>query len=354
MSGARFTAVIACLPMSTAPASLQQPNPAAIFDALNAYQRSFALKAAIQLDIFTRIGRGVDTVGSLAKETGASERGLRILCDFLVISGFLAKDSQSYSLTLDSATFLDRKSPAYFGIAAEFLLDPRLIEPFLHLEDVIRAGRTSLPDEGTVSRDNPIWVSFAKQMAPMVYPAAVEIAEMIAGTEPLRVMDIAAGHGLFGIAIAELNQNARITALDWPNVLEVATENARKGGVADRHTLLSGDAFEVDLGGPYDLVLVTNFLHHFDPATCEQLLSKICSVLVPGGRCVNLDFIIEENRVSPPTAASFAMMMLGTTVSGNVYTFAEYEAMFRNAGFESSELRALTRSPEAVVISSKS
>ena len=190
-------------------------------------------------------------------------------------------------------------------------------------------------------------------MALLVYPAAAEIAEMMAGEGPLRVLDIAAGHGLFGITIAERNPNARITALDWPHVLEVATENAAKAGVGSRHELLPGDAFEVDYKGPYDLVLVTNFFHHFDPPTCERLLRKIFAALAPGGRCVNLDFVIDEGRVSPPTAGSFAMMMLGTTVAGDVYTFAEYDKMFRNAGFASSELRALARSAETLVIGSK-
>ena len=339
--------------MSTGTTSAQQPNPAVIFDTLNAYQRSFALKAAIEYDIFTEIGRGNNSADAIANATGASARGVRILCDFLVISGLLAKSRDRYSLTIDSATFLDRNSPAYFGIAAEFLLDQRLIGPFLNLREVVRTGRTTLPGDGTVSTDNPLWIDFAKQMAPMVYPAALEIAELIGGGGALRVLDIAAGHGLFGITIAQRNPEARITALDWPNVLAVATENAQKFGVADRHTVLPGDAFEVDFGGPYDLVLVTNFFHHFDQPTCEKLMRKIHAALAVGGRCVNLDFVQNEDRVSPPTAAAFAMMMLGTTVAGDVYTFSEYEAMFRNAGFSSTEVRSLTRSPEAITISTK-
>jgi 2-polyprenyl-3-methyl-5-hydroxy-6-metoxy-1,4-benzoquinol methylase len=339
--------------MSTAPSSAPQPNPANIFDTLNAYQRSFALKAAIELDIFTEIGRGNNTIEAIAAAVDASRRGVRILCDFLVISGFLAKNKDEYSLTIDSATFLDKNSPAYFGVAAEFLLDQRLIGPFLNLREVVRTGRTTLPGEGTVSTDNPLWIDFARQMAPMIYPAATEIAELVAGQGQLRVLDIAAGHGLFGIKIAERNRDARVTALDWPNVLAVATENAQKFGVADRHRTLAGDAFEVELGGPYDLVLVTNFFHHFDQLKCEELMRKIHAVLSEGGRCVNLDFIQNDDRVSPPTAAGFAMMMLGTTVAGDVYTLTEYELMFRNAGFASTELHALTRSPEAITISTK-
>ena len=339
--------------MSTAGTPVQQPNPGIIFDNLNAYQRSAALKAAIELDVFTEIARGNRSADAIAKAVSASTRGVRILCDYLVISGFLSKDGDQYSLTVDSGMFLDRNSPAYFGSAARFLLDHRLIAPFLNLTEVVRAGKTTLPGEGTVSRDNPIWVDFAKQMAPMIFPAAAEVASLVAGDGEIRVLDIAAGHGLFGIMIAQQNAKAQITALDWPNVLAVATENAEKFGVAGRHSTLAGDAFETEYKGPYDLILVTNFFHHFDPPTCEKLMRKIVAALAPGGRCVTLDFVPNDDRVSPPVAAGFAMMMLGTTPAGDVYTFAEYETMFHNAGFASSELHVLNRAPQAAIVSRK-
>jgi 2-polyprenyl-3-methyl-5-hydroxy-6-metoxy-1,4-benzoquinol methylase len=231
------------------------------------------------------------------------------------------------------------------------MLDPRLVGPFLNLGDVVRAGTTTLPGEGTVSRDNPLWVEFAKQMAPMIYPAASEVAELVGGNRAMRVLDIAAGHGLFGILIAQQNQQAQITALDWPNVLAVATENAARFGVSERHATLPGDAFETEFGGPYDLILVTNFFHHFDPPTCEGLMRKVHAALAPGGRCVTLDFVPNEDRVSPPVAAGFALMMLGTTPAGDVYTYAEYEAMFRRAGFASSERHVLQTAPQTVILS---
>lgn len=339
--------------MSTAGASLHEPNPGIIFDNINAYQRSAALKAAIELDVFTEIGRGRSTADAIAKALGAPTRGVRILCDYLVISGMLSKQGTQYALTPDSSMFLDRKSPAYLGSATDFLLDPRLIAPFLNLTEVVRTGTTTLLDGGTVSHDNPIWVEFARQMAPMIFPTAMELAALLGGDGDIRVLDIAAGHGLFGIVIAQRNPKARITALDWPDVVAVASENAKKFGVAERHSTVAGDAFEVEFGGPYELILVTNFFHHFDAPTCEKLMRKILGALTPGGRCVTVEFVPHDDRVSPPIPAGFAMIMLGTTPSGDAYTFAEYEAMFRNAGFASSEFHSLTRSPQGVVISTR-
>src|SRR4051794_10328265 len=113
--------------------SAQKPNPGVIFENINAYQRSASLKAAIELDVFSEIARGSRSTDAIAKGINASERGVRILCDYLVISGFLTKDGKEYSLTADSAVFLDRKSPAYLGSVAKFLLDPRVLSPFLEL-----------------------------------------------------------------------------------------------------------------------------------------------------------------------------------------------------------------------------
>jgi 2-polyprenyl-3-methyl-5-hydroxy-6-metoxy-1,4-benzoquinol methylase len=336
--------------MSTAPISASKPDPAVIFDLMNAYQRSAAMKAAIELDLFSAISPGNRTAKEIAASIGATERGVRILCDYLVINNLLLKERDRYSLGINAATFLDRNSPACFASAIKFLQDPRLAARFDNLAQTIRAG---LPDEGTVSHENPLWVEFARNMAPMIFPSAMDVAEMLAGDAPLRVLDIAAGHGLFGISIARRNPQAKITALDWPSVLTVARENAQKFGVADRHSTIEGDAFEVEFGGPYDVILVTNFFHHFDRASCERLMRKILNALAPGGRCVTLDFVPNEDRISPPAPASFAMNMLGGTPLGDAYTFAEYDSMFRNAGFGSSTKQDLPRGPQSVIVTQR-
>jgi hypothetical protein len=243
----------------------QQPSPELFFQTLNAYQRSAAIKAAVELDVFTAIGEGARTAGELAARCKASERGTRILCDYLVIIGFLTKEDGRYGLTPDSAVFLDRRSPAYMGSVAEFILTPTLVEAYSDLATVVRTGTTIMSEGGTVAPENPVWVKFARAMVPMMMPAAQQIAQIVneGGGRELKVLDIAAGHGMFGITIARENPRASVVALDWPSVLEVAKENARAAGVADRYTTIEGSAFDADFGGGYDAVLLTNFLHHF-------------------------------------------------------------------------------------------
>jgi hypothetical protein len=97
-------------------------------------------------------------------------------------------------------------------------------------------------------------------------------------------------------------------------------------------------------------VLLTNFLHHFDMATCETLLCKVHAALVPGGRAVALEFVPNEDRVTPPGAAAFSFVMLGSTRAGDAYTFAEYRRMFGAAGFGELTLHDLPPTDERVVI----
>jgi hypothetical protein len=250
--------------------------------------------------------------------------------------------------------FLDQKSPAYMGTVIEFMLSPMLTDNFKDLTAVVRKGG-SIAEEGTIAPDHPVWVKFARAMAPMMALPSQLLAPMVDpnANEKLRILDIAAGHGLYGLAFAKRNPQAEITAVDWAGVLEVAKENAQAAGVSDRYHTKAGSAFEVDYGTGYDIVLLTNFLHHFDPPTCETLLRKVHGALADGGRAVTLEFIPNPDRVSPPQAAAFSLMMLGGTPAGDAYTFAEFETMFRNAGFADSEWRELPPTIQRVVISKK-
>jgi SAM-dependent methyltransferase len=328
------------------------PNPGIVFEMVQAHQRTAALKAAIELDLFRAVGRGPGDVASIAKHCGASERGTRILCDFLVINGVLEKENGRYKHTSSSALFLDPDSPACMASVAHFLSRPEVTEPLKNLADVVRAGRTTLPGQGTVEDENPVWVEFAEKMAPMMGPMAGPLgAVVLEGRDgPMHVLDIAAGHGLFGIEIAKQNKQAHVVGLDWAPVLRVALKNAERAGVHDRYKMLPGSAFDVEFGGPYDAVLLTNFLHHFDKATCVGLLKKVRGSLKPGGRAATLEFVPNEDRVSPPMPAAFSLTMLTTTVDGDAYTFSELSRMYTDAGFSGVKAHPIPMSPHTVVM----
>jgi 2-polyprenyl-3-methyl-5-hydroxy-6-metoxy-1,4-benzoquinol methylase len=188
-------------------------------------------------------------------------------------------------------------------------------------------------------------------MVAMMRPPAGAIAQIAGAEGPLKVLDLAAGHGIFGITIAQHNPQAEVFAVDWKNVLDIARQNAQEAGVASRYHTIPGSAFEVDFGTDYDIVLLTNFLHHFDPPTNERLLRKVHGALKEDGRAITLEFVPNEDRVSPPWSAAFSLVMLGSTEAGDAYTFAELERMFANAGFTRSEMHPVP--PGTIIVSHK-
>jgi ubiquinone/menaquinone biosynthesis C-methylase UbiE len=333
----------------------EPPSPVLFFETLVAYQNSAALKAALELELFTAIGRSQMTAAELAAACRAAERGIRILSDYLTIHGFLEKDGDRYSLTRDSAVFLDQESPAYAGGAAAFLLSPTIQSAFDGLASAVRRGGTALSDEGTMDPDHPVWVDFARGMAPMMIPPAKTLADLLEldPAKTLRILDIAAGHGAYGIQVAQKYPGAHLVAVDWAPVLKVAEENASAAGLGDRFSTVSGNAFEVDFGGHYDVVLVPNFLHHFDPPTCVGFLQKAHRSLRPGGTIAIVEFVPNTDRVTPPESASFSLVMLATTAAGDAYTFSEFEEMLRQAGFRESRQYPLPPSVATAVIATR-
>lgn len=329
-------------------------SPELFFETTNSFQKSAAMKAAIELDLFTQIEEGV-SAKQLAGRCKASERGVRILCDYLVIQGLLEKQGDVYRCTPDSKFFLSRKSPAYLGSAVEFLLAPVMVSAYDNLAETVRTGRTTLPGDGSVAPEHPMWVTFAKAMAPFVAFPAEQIALMagVPQDAKIRVLDIAAGHGMFGITFARKYPAAEIYALDWQSVLNLAKSNAESAGVQDRYHTIPGDAFEVKFGTDYDVVLITNFLHHFDPATCTRFLKKVHTALKPEGKAITLEFVPNEDRVTPKIAASFSLIMLASTGSGDAYTFRELEEMHLDAGFSRCSLHSLQPSPQSLVLAEK-
>ena len=308
-------------------------TPAHLVDEFRGFERSAALRTAIELDLFTQIGAGSHTVRALAKALGASERGVRILCDYLTVAGHLVKRSDRYRLSRRSERFLVTTSPAYIGSAVRFLASDANVRSFAGLTAAVRTGG-ALPAGRTLA-DTSAWVAFARFMADAARPVAEAAAAALDldRTRPIRVLDVAAGHGLYGLAIASRHRSARIFALDTPEVLAIAAQHARLAGATERYQLVPGDAFRVRFGGPYDLIVMANFAHHFDSERNVTLFKKCLAALEPSGCLALIEFVPNDDRVSPAADAAFALTMLATTSRGDAYTRREWSRMLRHAGF---------------------
>ncbi len=337
----------------TQPAS--NVDPQHIWQIMTGFQHSAAFKAAVEIELFTKIAEGNKTPDKLAPACEAAERGVRILADSLTVIGLLTKQNGEYSLTDVSAAFLDKHSPMYLGSVTDFIMGETQMRGFTDLTRAVRNGGSLVQGGASLDPESPMWVTFAKAMMPMMMQSAQMIPGHI-GFEPdrkLKVLDIAAGHGIFGIMVAKAFPNAEIYAVDWKNVLTVATENAKKFGVADRHHLIPGSAFDADFSDDYDVVLVTNFLHHFDVDTSTKFMQKVNNALNDGGKALTLEFVPNDDRVSPPSEALFSLVMLAATPAGDAYTFAELRTMFETAGFSRNEHIPLVPMPQHLIVSMK-
>jgi SAM-dependent methyltransferase len=332
-------------------ATPEPPSPKLFFETINAYERTAAIKGAVELDFFTAMADGPATAAELARHCNAAERGARILADYLTILGFLTKSGDRYALTPDSAMFLNRKSPAYAGGITQFLLAPELRRGFDDIAATVRKGGTAQTELGAIAPEHPIWLEFARGMAPMMQMPAKMLAEMIPLEGAPKVLDISASHGAWGMAFAQKHPRAQLVALDWAPVLELTRENAERAGLKNRFSTIAGDAFEVDFGSDYDVVLVPNFLHHFNKQDCVRLLKKVRAALRENGRVAIVDFVPNPDRVSPPEPASFSFVMLANTPAGDAYTMAEYEEMLTAAGFSASESHDLPPVATAIIAS---
>jgi 2-polyprenyl-3-methyl-5-hydroxy-6-metoxy-1,4-benzoquinol methylase len=335
--------------------STNRPTPEHIFNTLFAYQQTYALRAGIDLDIFSAIASGATEIASLATKTGAAERGLQALCNYLAALGFLTKQGTNYGLSQDSAIFLNKRSSAYIGSISDFFTNDHIVGNFAKLTEAVKKGGTAAAEGHNQAPNDEMWVTFARTMGPTTGPAAAFIAQLTGMSQgkTCKVLDIAAGHGMYGITLARKNPNAQVTALDWPNVLEVAKENAQAAGVGERFKTVSGNAFEAEMGSGYDYILLTNIFHHFDPPTCEKLMKRVHAALKPGAQAITVEFVPNDDRVSPVMPAMFSLVMLATTDAGDAYTMAEYEKMFRNAGFAKTTLHQIPDMPSQVLVSEK-
>lgn len=341
--------------VSDAPAAHTQGDsmmtPVKFMECLNGFQKSAVARTGVELEVFTHIARGRDTVEQIAAATDSAPRGMRILLDGLTVLDLIVKDGRRYRLTKESAMFLDRESPDYVGGTVEFQHTPLMYEAFAQFTEAVRKGGSAVSEEGTMEAGHPVWLDFARAMIPMAIPPARLTAQLAGRVE--KVLDVAAGHGMYGISILQNCPEARCVAVDWAGVLELARENAQIAGVEDRWNPLPGSVFDVELGGGYDAVLLPNILHHFDRSGCMAMLKRLHAAMVENGRVFIVEMIPHEGRVSPSAAAWFAMTMLATTAGGDAYTLAEYSEMLGAAGFRAGQQHPVPGSARSVMLASR-
>jgi len=320
----------------------QSTSPEALLELLFAFVRTGVVKAAIDLDLFTYIARGRNTAETLAFATHADERGVRIVLNALVAQGLLTKHEGKYGLTPVVEQFLVKDSALYAGGFARITANPRIWDAIGQLGDIVRTGQ---PPESIVHvPDHDFWLEFseASEQTSAFTAALVANALPLPSGQPVEVLDVAAGSGVYGFTILDRWSEARVTALDWKTVLKQPQEAARRRGVADRMSWIAGSAFDTPIPqGRFDLVLASHFVHHFPPAQVIHLAMRFIRALKPGGTLALHEWVADDQRATHAPALMFAVLMLASTARGDVYTFPEFVEMLEAAGFVDVERKPI-------------
>lgn len=299
------------------------------------YVPPLVLEAAINHRVFDVLDSGPKDLQQLHEATGASRRGLTAILDVLVGLEFLAKDERGlYSLSPESAAFLVSTKPSFQGGILRHT-SQHLMPKWLHLNDIVSTGKPAAAvNQQTEGSD--FFQNFVSDIFPMSYPAAQVLAghlNLAALSNP-SALDLAAGSGVWGIALAQSAPNLRVTAVDWPDVLPVTRKTAEKFGLADRFSFVAGDLLKADFGSQHTVATLGHILHSEGEQRSRALLAKTFKALAPGGTIAIAEFLVDSDRKGPVGSLFFAVNMLVNTDEGNTYSFEEISVWLREDGFE--------------------
>jgi 2-polyprenyl-3-methyl-5-hydroxy-6-metoxy-1,4-benzoquinol methylase len=304
------------------------------------YVPTVVLEAAIRHRVFDVLDAGPKTIKETAAATGASERGLRSIMNILVGLNFLAKtDGQRYTLTPESETFLVSTKPGFHGGILKHTSE-QLIPKWLQLNQIVATGKpaTSVNQEGAGS---DFFQRFVADIFPMSYPSALTLAKHLAfdksGSEA-RVLDLAAGSGVWGIALAQSSERVTVTAVDWADVLPATRKTVARFGMTDRFAFVSGDLLTTDFGHDHNVATLGHILHSEGEARSRTLLRKTFKALAPGGTIAIAEFLVNDDRTGPVIPLFFSANMLVNTDDGDTYSFEEISGWLAEAGFTNERL----------------
>lgn len=320
---------------ATQPTAAAHVTPQRIMEMAWGYSAPLILEAAIQNKVFDTLDAGPKTVEEVHSATGASTRGLSAIMDALCGFEFLDKDRQGrYSLTPESAAFLVSTKPGFVGGLISHTSD--ILPKWLQIAEVVRTGKPAI-----AVNEQDSGAAFFEKLVPnifnMSYPAAQALAAHLR-LGKAHVLDLATGSGVWGIALAESSPEVRISAVDWPSVLEITKKIATKFGVADRFSYIPGDLLSVSFGSGYNVATLGHILHSEGVERGRELLKRVFAALAPGGIIAIAEFLVKPDRKGPVNGLIFNVNMLVNTENGATYSFEEISEWLRDVGFTNPRL----------------
>lgn len=319
-----------------------------------AYSLPLIMGAAVSNKVFDTLTEEAKTIEEVHRATGASVRGLRAIMDVLVALGILTKtEKNKYALTPESRKFLASNAPE--TLAGFFPFNARRLIPlWLELENIVRTGRPAQAlSEQSAGAD--FYADFAEHIGFMSFGAATALADHLVpapSTRKKRVLDLGAGSGIWGIALAQKSPGVVVTAVDWRGVIPVAKRFTARFGVQERFTFLEGDLYEVSFGSEYDLAVLGHILHGEGEERSQTLLGKTFGALKSGGTIAIAEPLVNDERTGPLPSLMVAVQVLVNTDHGDVFSYNEITRWLGKIGFVNPRLLD-ARAGSSVILATK-
>jgi hypothetical protein len=312
------------------------------------------IDAAIHYGVFDILERKPRALDEMSIVTGGSLRGMKAVLNGLVGIGLLAKnEGEIYALTSESATFLVSGKPAYHG--GIFRHVARQILPnWLHLPEAMGTGKPVIAVQQE-EEGGAFFREFVEALFGINYCASQALADaldLVKSNEPVGVLDLAAGSGVWSIALAQRSRNIRVIAVDFPEVLSVTKRIAKKWGVADQFSYAGGDLLSIDFGVSHQIAILGHILHSEGEERSRAVIQKTYAALAPGGTIIIADWLVNDARTAPAHALIFAVNMLVHTTDGDTFSFGEIQRWLQDAGFETVRLLEVP-APSPLVLATK-
>lgn len=325
-----------------------------LYRMMRVYKETSLLRAGVRLGVFDALADGPQDAATVADRVGADPRGIRLLLNALAALRLVRTAGGAYELDPGARALLVRDSPDYYGGMVDVVAGDDEWDALRDLDRAVRHGG-SVSDTDAETPGYRYWETFARSVGPVTVPTANLLADLLApwaaDRGPLSMLDLACGHGIYGFTLAERFAGSTVTCVDWENVLAITAAHAEQRGLADRVRTVPGDMFTVDAGGPHDLVLVTNVVHHFSEERSTELLARAARDLAPGGRVGIVGFVAGDDEPrEDPEPHLFSILMLVWTQAGEVHTHAAYERMAAGAGLVIEQSRPVPGLPFHVVV----
>jgi ubiquinone/menaquinone biosynthesis C-methylase UbiE len=299
------------------------------------FMASKALFAALNVELFGHISKGARTIDELTAATGIPAHRLETLIAALVSCGLLVRKTDGLVNAPATETYLVPGATAYFGDYYRFQIGSQIYDNMSHLDAGLLGDERGLAHQqmsGWLS-DPKLAENFSRAQHSGSMGPAIMMAKKLDLSGAEQLLDVAGGTGAYSITFCQQNPALRATILDFDAVIDVARVYVDQAGMTDRITLIGGDARKTGWPSGQDVVLMSYLLSAVDGADIAPLLDRGLAALRPGGRLIVHDFMLDETRSGPSSAALFFLSYLPLQPDAVSFTEAEMTDMVKAAGY---------------------